>query len=138
MDAADRYPAGLRTILRSTAVAYGYTLTIATTLAGLTTTRGAPTTGELFLFVGGGLAAFSIIELLLHPGRAGGRDEPRQNVPFAGALNFISVPAGHGGATGVTRALGSPLAWLLSPLAATAVYLLLAAAQLAMTQAWRR
>jgi len=59
-------------------------------------------------------------------------------VPFVGALNFISVPAGLGAATGVTRALGSPLAWLLSPLAATAVYLLLAAAQLAMTQAWRR
>lgn len=58
-------------------------------------------------------------------------------MPLAGALNFISVPAGLGAAIGVTQALDSPLAWLLSPLAATAVYLLLLAAQLATTQAWR-
>jgi len=102
------YQGALRTTLRNTAAAYGYTLTIATSAAVLTTVRGKPRTGDLFLFVAGGLIAFVILEgLLLAFGRAGA-DEPDHAFPFAGALNFVSVGAGLAAATGVAHAVPSP------------------------------
>lgn len=131
------YRAGLRTTLRSTAAAYGYTLTIATTAAELTTVRGTPGTGELFLFVAGGLAAFAVLEILLHAVPSADGDAASHAFPFAGALNFVAVAAGLGAAIGVVHAVGAALAWLLSPMAATAVYLLLVAAQVAVIHARR-
>jgi hypothetical protein len=114
--------------LRSTAAAYGYTLTIATTMATLTSTVGSPATDDLFLLVAGGLLAFALLEAVLLATRpADGRDV-QHAFPFAGALNFASV----GGALGVATA------WLVAPFGATAAYMLLVAAQVAVVHALRR
>ena len=56
------YRAALRITLRRTSAAYGYTLTIATTVAALTATRGKPAGVELCLFVFGGIAAFAALD----------------------------------------------------------------------------
>lgn len=130
------YRAALNLTLRQTAAAYGYTLTIAATVAVLTSVRGKPGEGELFLFVAGGLTAFVALEamLLLRPS---GDARPDAAFPFAGALNFLSVMAALGAATGTAHAVHSPLAWLLAPLASTAVYMLLVAVQVAVVAARR-
>lgn len=120
---AARYSAALALTLRSTAAAYGYTLTIATTLAETSTRHGKPGTGDLFLFAAGGLLAFVALEgfLVLLPAAAG--DPPESAFPLAGALNVLAVGAALGAAVGVAGALAAPLVWLATPLAATAAYL---------------
>jgi hypothetical protein len=123
------YRAGLGTVLRSTAASYGYTLTTAATVTQLVTVHGAPGIGKLFLFVVGGLIAYAAIEVLLLTIPVAVVGPPGQLVPFAGALNLVSVTAAFGAATVITHALLPWLAWLLSPMAATAVYLLLVAGQ---------
>jgi hypothetical protein len=123
------YLAALAATLRATAAAYGYTLSIATTSAILSSVRGKPSTGDVFLFVAGGLVAFAILEAVLVAAPADAEQGPGQAFPFAGALNFVSVAGALGAAVGLAHAVHSALAWLLAPLAGTAVYMLLVAAQ---------
>lgn len=133
-----RYRVGLGATLRSTSAAYGYTLTVATTAAGLTTVHGAPGTGELFLFAIGGLSGFALLELLLLAAGPAEAEPPGRAFPFVGVLNVLSVTGGLGAASLTTHLIGSPLAWLGSPLAATAAYLMLVAAQVTLVEAVRR
>ncbi|MDQ3849192.1 MAG: hypothetical protein M3296_01055 [Actinomycetota bacterium] len=123
------YVTHLGTTLRHTAAAYGYTLTIATSLAVLSSARGTPGVGELFLFVAGGLLAFAVLEGLVVAMHGTGGAPPQQALAFAGVLNFLSVGAGLGAATGLAHAVHSWLAWLLAPLAATLLYMLTVALQ---------
>ena len=132
------YRAALRTTLRRTAAAYGYTLTIATTVAVLTTVRGTPQTPELLLFVVGGIAAFAALDGCLQALPGNEDEEPEHAFPFAGALNFVSVTAALAAATALAHSIHSALAWLLAPMAATAIYMLLVALQVAAVAAFRR
>jgi hypothetical protein len=134
----ESYRGALRTTLRSTAAAYGYALTIGTTSAVLTTVRGKPDEADLFLFIAGGLVAFALLEAALLA--SGDRDDsgPDHAFPFAGALNFLAVAAGLGAASGLAHAVHSAVAWLVAPLAATAVYLLLVAVQVTLVGSLRR
>jgi hypothetical protein len=120
----------LRTTLRSTAAAYGYALSIATTMGLLTSVHGAPNAGRLFLFVAGGLLGFALLEVLLLvlPAPEGSPDDA---FPFAGVLNVFSVGAALGAAIGVANAIGGAIAWGVTPLAATAVYLAVVSLQVA-------
>lgn len=123
------YHSALRLTLRTTAAAYGYTLTISTTAAVLLTVHGTPRTGDLFLFVTGGLVAFAALEALLAV--VSPRKQPVEQVfSFVGTRNIVSVPGALGAGTGLAHAIGAELAWLLAPLGATAVYMVLVAAQL--------
>jgi hypothetical protein len=124
------YGAALRSTLRATAAAYGYTLTTGATLAALVSTHGAPRTGEAMLFAAGGVLAFAVLEavtLILHPG-----DEPapRPGFRFTGALNFAAVFVALGAASGLAHGVDGSIAWLLAPMASTALYMLGVAAQL--------
>lgn len=91
--------------------------------------HGRPRAGDLFLFVTGGLVAFALLEIL--PTFAGPSDEHvEQAFPFAGSLNVVAVMGALGAGDGLANAIGQELAWLLAPMAATATYMLLVAAQL--------
>ncbi|MGI8580458.1 MAG: hypothetical protein ACR2K9_07940 [Solirubrobacteraceae bacterium] len=133
-----RYRAALTGTLRATAAAYGYTLTVATSISELTAVRGTPGVGELFLFAVGGLAGFALLEGIL--GRAPGEGEspPSAELPFAGALNLFSVAAALGAAAGLARIVDSSLSWAAASFAATTVYLLGVALQLTLVERWRR
>jgi hypothetical protein len=126
----------LRTTLRSTAAAYGYALTTASTLGLLTSVHGSPNAGRLFLFVAGGLLGFAVLEglLLVLPAPEGSPDDA---FPFAGVLNVFSVGAGLGAATGLAHAIGGALAWGVTPLAATTVYLAVVSLQVAAVERLR-
>ncbi len=125
------YRAALGTVLRGTASAYGYALTLTTSTQALTAAHGTPRALDLWLFLVGGVAAFAVLEagLLALPGRAHGNVE--HAFPLAGVLNLVAVSAGYGIATLVAHGLDGPVAWPLAAFAATAVYLTLAAAQAA-------
>ncbi len=129
------YGAALRTALRATAAAYGYTLSTATTLSVLMVVRGKPDPARLFLFAIGGVVAFVLLEAIQHLLRPG-EESPDQAFPLAGALNIVSVTAALGAAWGVSH-LHSTLAWLLAPMAATSVYMLLVALQVSAVAGWR-
>src|SRR4051794_6656522 len=88
-----RYSHALRETLRTTAAAYGYTLSVATTITVLNSVHGKPRTLDLFLFVAGGLAAFGALEAVLLTGGSADSPDDGQRFPFAGALNIFSVPA---------------------------------------------
>jgi hypothetical protein len=131
------YRSSLRLTLRQTAAAYGYALSISTTSALLTSVHGSPGTGDLFLFVVGGLSAFALLDAVLETIGHGDQLRPDQAFPFAGALNIVAIGGALGASVGVAHAIGSDLAWLLAPLAATAVYMTLVAAQVAAVGALR-
>ncbi len=129
------YPASLRITLRNTAAAYGYTLTIGSTALALTSTHETPRAGSTFLFAIGGLIAFAVLETIVHLSRVADDPTPDHAFPFAGALNFVSVAAGLGAATGIAHAVDSGAAWLLAPMGATAAYMIVVALQVAMVSA---
>ncbi len=126
---AGPYGAALRTTLRQTAAAYGYTLSIATTAAVLSSARGKPHTADLFLFLLGGTVAFALLEALLHV-IPQDRDAPDRALPFAGVLNLASATAGLGAGSAIAHAgVSAGAAWLLAPMGATASYLAVLALQ---------
>lgn len=132
------YLPSLRRTLRQLAAAYGYTLTIATTIAALSTTHGRPATGELFLFVAGGLIAFGLLDMIVEAAGVEPQGEPETAFPFAGVLNFVSVSGALGAATLVAGTVEASTAWLIAPFAATTIYLVLVAVQVAAVDALRR
>jgi hypothetical protein len=58
------YRAALKSAARSSAVPYGYTLTVWSSGAVLMRSHGAPPVADVFLFLAGGVAAFVAIALL--------------------------------------------------------------------------
>lgn len=127
--AGTSYGGALRTTLQSTAAAYGYTITTGTTIASLAATHGTPGVGEVALFALGGLVAFALLEIAVIAMRP--EDDPLQpRFPFAGALNVASVTVALAAAVGVAHAVDAAVAWMLAPMAATALYMLGVAAQL--------
>lgn len=134
------YANALRETLRTTAAAYGYALSIATTVTILTTVHGKPGSGPLYLFIAGALVAFAALEsvLLVLGGRGEDSDAGGQAFPFAGVLNCFSVPAALAASIGVAHAVHGELAWLIAPCVATAIYLLVVALQVEAVTAFRR
>jgi hypothetical protein len=123
------YSAALAATLRTTAAAYGYTLSTGATLALLTEMSGKPDVGRLFLFAGGGVLAFAVLEGFLAALGASQADFPAQAFPFAGVLNAASAAAALGIATLVTHFIKSSLAWFVAPIGTTAIYMLVVALQ---------
>jgi hypothetical protein len=132
-----RYARSLSQTLRTTAAAYGYTLAIATTISILSTVRGKPHAAELLLFVAGGLTAFAALELLLLFVRKADADDSGHALPLAGVLNCFSVPAALGASIGLAHALRGEIAWLIAPLAATGIYMVVVAAQVMVVERLR-
>jgi hypothetical protein len=129
------YGAALRATMRTTAAAYGYTLSTAATIGVLTQLAGKPDTGRLFLFALGGVTAFVVLEVLLAAVRPPAPQPPEQAFPFAGALNAASVGAALGMAILVAHLIRSPMAWFLAQLSTTATYMLVVAAEVTLAAA---
>lgn len=123
------YVPALKTTLRQTAAAYGYTLAIGSTTTLLVSTQSWPSSGDVFLFALGGLIAFALLDALLELTHSGGGEGPGVAFPFAGTLNFFSVLAALGLVDALTHAIHTGIVWLLAPALATAVYLAAVAVQ---------
>ncbi len=111
---------------------YGYTLTIWTSGAVLTHARGVPTSADALLFMVGAVAGFALVGLVAfgrHTARVG--SDARQPALWAG-FHVPSIGAAIGAATLIAHLLEDPGAWPLGGFAATAIYLLVLSAQLAL------
>jgi hypothetical protein len=101
------------------------------TTAILTSVHGNPSAGECALFAAGGLLAFAVLEgVVAALPRSRDRDLPEATA-FVGVLNLVSVGGGLAVAIAVAHLVDGWSAWLLAPLAATVVYMLLVGAQIA-------
>ena len=61
----NRYLSALATVLRGSALPYGYTITVWTSGMMLTHERGLPSVGEVFLLIVGAVAGFALLGLVV-------------------------------------------------------------------------
>lgn len=128
-----RYVSALATVVRYSAVPYGYTVTVWSSGMVLTHELGLPSVGEVFLFMVGAVTGFALMGLIV--GLAGGVPfEPRYRaMRRTGALHFIAVGGALGGAT-LVALIHSAVAWPLGAFVATATYLALATLELTLAE----
>lgn len=126
------YRTSLATILDSAAIPYGVTLTVWASGAAVQHERGAPQIYEIFLFVLGGMVAYSALALasarVLERGAAG---SPGPQMALTGALHLLSIGAAVGVVALVAR-IDSWVAWPLGGFAGIGLYLTLAGVEYAL------
>jgi hypothetical protein len=112
----------LATVLRGSAVPYGYTLTVLSSHSILSHSHGAPTVFDILLFVVGAIAAFTFLALVA--GRFSPRPLPtsRGDMIRAGSVHVFAIGAAFG-ATVVIGLITGVVAWLLGAFVATSLYL---------------
>jgi hypothetical protein len=127
------YAGALEASLRGVALPYGYTLTIWATGEIVTHSRGKPSAWEVALFVAGAALAFGClrwstrrIDPSIEPTELGG--DP--HIVRAGALQIAAMAAALAGAA-VLGSISSAIAWPAGAFAATLLYLLGTAVELA-------
>lgn len=101
-------------------------------------TPGHPSTFDLFGFALSGVAAFSLLNLLvvslLRTDPAAVRRESARALLIATATDFLAVGAGVGAAIWLSESVKGTALWLLSPLIAGVLYVLVQAIELAAGQ----
>ncbi len=119
----------LRTVLRGSAVPYGYTLTVLSSHSILSHSHGAPTILDILLFVIGAVAAFLVLALVAQ--RAAPRPLPvgRGDLIRAGMMQVFAIGAAFG-ATVLIGLIPGIVAWLLGAFVATTLYLTIASLQI--------
>jgi hypothetical protein len=124
-------PAGaLETILAASATPYGYTLSIWSSGALLMRSHGTPSVAETFIFVAGAITGFSLLALITEESRGpGSRSEQRWDRLRAGVLDWLAVGAAMG-AVSLLAEIHGWVPWLVAPLTATVLYLVLGSLQL--------
>jgi hypothetical protein len=112
----------LATVLRGSAVPYGYTLTVLSSHSILAHTHGGPSTFDVLLFVIGAIVGFATLGLITQrlsprPMQAGRSDMIR-----AGMVHVFAIGAAFG-ATVLIAQIPSVAAWALGAFAATCLYM---------------
>jgi hypothetical protein len=122
----DRYRTGLRSAGGSAALPYGYTVTMWSSGQVLIHFHGAPTLPLVWLFAGGALAAFGLLQLATRSAHA-----PAQDLQFgdsanwlrAGAIQAIAVATSLTAVTAAGSLLPPALSWLVGGMATVVGYL---------------
>jgi hypothetical protein len=119
----------LTTVLRGSAVPYGYTLTVLSSHSILSHTHGAPTIVDILLFVIGAIVAFTALALI--SGRFSPRPLPtsRGDMIRAGTVHIFAIGAAFG-ATVLIGLIPGVVAWLLGAFVATTLYLTIASLEI--------
>jgi hypothetical protein len=127
------YASALATVLRGSAVPYGYTLTVWTSGMTLTRQRGIPSVGEVFLFAAGAVAAFAVLGIIVRLLRGVSFEPPRGALRRTGMVHFLAVGAALGAVT-LVALIHSGVAWPLGAFVATGTYLALATLELTLAE----
>ena len=130
------YVHGLRSVLQTVALPYGYTVTVWSTGQELIHLRGMPPVWEVFLFAAGAVAAFAALRGLT-PEPAGNAAPALGSTPRGVRALTIQVAA-IGSAVGVATLVGlldSWIAWPLGGFTATTLYLTVASLEPALRAA---
>jgi hypothetical protein len=116
-------------VLRVSALPYGYTVTVWTSGAMLTRHEGAPSTGQVFLFMLGAVAGYALLAAIVKLGKGVPFDPPKEALRRTGMLHFLAV-GGALGAAALVSLIHDGAAWPLGAFVATATYLVLATLEL--------
>lgn len=127
------YHEALRSLLRASAGAYGYTLSVWSGGAALSHLERPPQIADAALFLAGSVAAFVLLEALAtRLFHEIGSDESKLALQMAASLHFIAAGFGLGAAALAAAVLDGRPAWPVGGFALTAAYFATAAAQLAL------
>lgn len=126
-----RYLAALATVVRRTAIPYGYTITIWTAGATLEHGHGKPNVGQAYLFLLGAVGGFTAVALLAVRSTPHGLQSESVDLIRTGAINALALGASLG-ATALVAMIPGVAAWPVGSFAATTVYLLVASIELAL------
>jgi hypothetical protein len=123
----------LTTVLRGSAVPYGYTLTVLASHSILANRHGGPDVLEILLFVTGAVLGFATLALAARarsqrPLQPGGGDLIR-----AGMIHIFAIGAAFGASVLIALIPGL-LAWALGAFAATVLYLSIVSLELDLTE----
>lgn len=131
MSFASGYARALATVVRRSAIPYGYTVTVWTSGAVLEHADRSPNVGDAFLFVAGAVAGFAVVGVLASV--EGHALEPRSgDLLRTGLLQALAVGLALGAAA-LVALLGGLVVWPLGSFAATLVYLAVAGIELALS-----
>jgi hypothetical protein len=119
----------LTTVLRGSAVPYGYTLTVLASHSILSHSHGAPTILDILLFVIGAIAAFAALGLVAR--RLAPRPLTTQGGDLirAGTVHVFAIGAAFGASVAIGLIPGV-VAWALASFAATSLYLAIASLEI--------
>ena len=121
----NRYLSALATVLRGSALPYGYTVTVWASGMMLTHERGLPSVGEIFLFMVGAFAGFALLGLVVRLSGAVPFEPPSGVLRRTGMIQLLAVSGALGAAT-LVALIRSGIAWPFGAFIATATYLALA------------
>jgi hypothetical protein len=121
--ASGRYRSDLRSVIGSSATAYGYTLTVWSTGMVLSHVYGPPSPPLVFSFLGGAVLAFALVGVLAFGGVTVEFGGGTNRIQLWGGFHFLSVGLAVGAAWLATGYVPSALGWLLGAFVATAIYL---------------
>lgn len=137
-DLGVHYVRGLHASAGNNAAAYGYSVTITASFGILSALRSAPSVPEIFLFAGGAIAAFALVEAVATGGfRHGLEDEPSSVKALGGSISVFSVGGALTGALVVGNLLDTS-AWPLGAFVATTFYLCFFALEISIAQRLRK
>jgi len=119
----------LATVLRGSAVPYGYTLTIWATHGVLTNEHGNPDVWDVALFILGAVLAFTVLGLLAQRVSPRPFNPARLDMIRAGTIHVVAIGIAFAAATLIALIPGN-VAWMLGSLAASALYLSIASVEL--------
>lgn len=129
MTRSRQYSEALATVVRRSAIPYGYTITIWTSGAALEHAHPRPGVTQAYLFLVGAVGGFAVVALL-GVGASPRRLEPRSgDLVRTGVINAVALSLGLGAAALAALIPGTG-AWPAGAFAATTVYLLVASVQL--------
>ncbi len=119
----------LATVLRGSAVPYGYTLTVLSSHSIVSHSHGPPTVLDILLFVIGAIGAF--VMLALASRRMAPRPLPTAPVDLirAGMVHVFAIGAAFG-ASALIALIPGIAAWPLTAFTATALYLSIASLEI--------
>jgi hypothetical protein len=130
-----RYREHLQAAIAASAAPYGYTLTIWTSGAITTHAEGLPTPVEALLFLAGAVAGFALVGAFAHGGAARIlRPAGESSVRLWGGFHIPSVGLAIAGSSLVGSIFNGPVTWPLVGFLATAIYLLVIAAQFTLAE----
>lgn len=129
MTEARRYLRALATIVRRTAIPYGYTITIWTAGAALEHGHPKPDLGQTYLFLLGAVAGFAAVALIAARGSPHELEAASGDLLRTGVINALALAAALGAAALAAMIPGTS-AWPLGSFGATVVYLLVASLEL--------
>lgn len=112
----------LSTVLRGSAVPYGYTLTVLSSHSIIAHTHGGPNTFQVLLFVVGAIVAFASLGLLTQRFSPRPMQPGRGDMIRAGMVHVFAIGAAFG-ATVLIAEIPGVMAWPLGAFVATGLYM---------------